>query len=471
MEQVDKKKVVIVGSGMMVPALLADLAKDFEVHIASNLIKDAEALAEPYDNVSCEICDVTNLDQMTEIIKGFDLAISYVPPFLHKNVANACINASTHLVTASYIDDDMKSFDEEAKKKGLTFLNEIGLDPGIDIMSTMKVKDEVEGRGAKIVSYQSWCGGLPDGINSDNPLMYKFSWAPQAVFKTSKNKAVFLKDGQIVTIPGEELLTTGTESKDFHPAFKLEGYPNRDSVAFKDDFGMKDAESFVRGTLRFEGFGVIMRGLHNVGITSEDEFDQDKKSMKEVVLSLAPANPTEDALKLSVLAEIPFGTGAEAEEKKALASRLVDLVQETEPKKLKKIIKSWDFFEFYNSTELSRTPKKPLDALCEICLKKMDYGEGGRDLVVMKHIFGIEEADETRRTLESTFVATGDLVGSGGNSVMCKTVGLPTSLGAKLILSGKVNAPGVISPRAPEFYEPILAALEEAGFKVVEEYV
>jgi len=162
----------------MVPELLNNLAQDYTIHIASNMAEEAKKLAAKYDDVSSSECDVTNLEQMTELIKEYSLAISYVPPFLHKFVANACIEAGTHLVTASYIDETMKSFDEKAKEKGLIFLNEIGLDPGIDIMSTMKVKDEVEARGGKIVSYQSWCGGLPDGIDSTNPLMYKFSWAP-----------------------------------------------------------------------------------------------------------------------------------------------------------------------------------------------------------------------------------------------------------------------------------------------------
>ena len=321
------------------------------------------------------------------------MAISYVPPFLHHHVANACVEGNTHLVTASYLNPAMKSLDKITSEKGLIFLNEVGLDPGIDIMSTMKVKDEVEGRGGKIVSYESWCGGLPDGIHSGNPLMYKFSWAPQAVFQTTKNQADFLKDGVKVTIPGDELLTTGTEVKDFHPAFRLEGYPNRDSLAFKEDFGMHDAETFIRGTLRYEGFGVIMRALHNIGITSDEFLKEPLTTMKDVVSSLAPADPTTDSLKLAVLEEIPFGEGVEGEQKKELASRLAVLIEETDSKKLKKIIKSWEFFQFYSDEPLPRPANKPLDALCEVCFRNMQYSDGERDLTVMKHIFEIEEAD------------------------------------------------------------------------------
>ena len=143
-------------------------------------------------------------------------------------------------MTASYISPTMASFDKEAKEKGLVFLNSVGLDPGIDIMSTMKVKDDVQKMGGKIIKYESWCGGLPAAEDSDNPLLYKFSWDPKAVFKTSKNSAKFLKNKEIVTIEGKDLLTTGTETKDFVKSMNLEGYPDRDSLTFIDEFGFTD---------------------------------------------------------------------------------------------------------------------------------------------------------------------------------------------------------------------------------------
>lgn len=141
-------------------------------------------------------------------------------------VAKPCIEAGKHLVTASYISPEMRALHEEVKSKDLIFFNEVGLDPGIDIMSTMKVKDEVESRGGKIIGYESWCGGLPDALYADNPLAYKFSWAPQAVFNTSKNSATFWESGHKKVIDGKDLLTIGTTPKDFHQAYKIEGYPN-----------------------------------------------------------------------------------------------------------------------------------------------------------------------------------------------------------------------------------------------------
>jgi len=161
-------------------------------------------------------------------------------------VAVPCLEAGKNFVSASYISAEMRALDEKVKEKGLIFFNEIGLDPGIDIMGSMKIKDEVEAKGEKIISYESWCGGLPDAVSAaDNPLSYKFSWAPQAVFNTSKNSATFLEDGVVKTIEGKDLLTIGTSLKDFHPAYKIEGYPNRDSISFKNAFGFNDAQTFI----------------------------------------------------------------------------------------------------------------------------------------------------------------------------------------------------------------------------------
>ena len=245
---------------MMVPAMLEQLVEKYTVTIGSNILADAEALASKHhEHATGLLLDVGNHEEVLNLIKQHDLVISYVPPFLHMKVAKPCLEAGKHMVTASYISPEMRALDTEVKKKGLIFFNEIGLDPGIDIMSSMKIKDEVEAQGGKIIGYESWCGGLPDAVCAgDNPLHYKFSWAPQAVFNTSKNSATFLVEGEEVTIEGKDLLSSGTSHKNFHPAYKIEGYPNRDSISFRNSFDFKDAKTFIRGTLRYEGFGMIM---------------------------------------------------------------------------------------------------------------------------------------------------------------------------------------------------------------------
>lgn len=167
----------------------------------------------------------------------------------------ACVKQGINVATSSYVSPDMMKLDAEAKKKGITLLNECGLDPGIDIMGTMKIVDEVKARGWKIVSYESFCGGLPVAEQADNPLGYKFSWNPGAAIKASRNQAIFLKDGKkIIT----ESPLKHVENRDgYSVAMKFEVYPNRDSLVFMDRFGMNDCETFVRGTIRFKGFSGV----------------------------------------------------------------------------------------------------------------------------------------------------------------------------------------------------------------------
>ena len=183
------------------------------------------------------------------------MVISFIPPWLHMHVINQCVKAGINVVTSSYVSPDMEKLDAEAKKKGLTLLNECGLDPGIDIMGTMKIVDDCKKRGWKVVSYESYCGGLPVAEQADNPLGYKFSWSPGAAIKASRNQAIFIKNK--VRVVTDEPLKMVEDRMDVSPSMKLEVYPNRDSTVFMEKLGMKDCETFIRGTFRFKGFSSV----------------------------------------------------------------------------------------------------------------------------------------------------------------------------------------------------------------------
>ena len=344
----DVKKILICGSGMMTPCLVSYLMRkdNYSITIASNIIEDAKDIAAKYPGkaTACFL-DVGDFENTVNLVKDHDIVISYIPPFLHPKIAKACSSAKTNLVTASYISDEMLGYDEECKQNDIIFLNECGLDPGIDIMSTMKVKDEIEAEGGKITKYESWCGGLPCAEDSDNPLSYKFSWAPKAVFNTSKNSASFLKDGEIINIDAEDLMKGGTRPKKFSKALNLEGYPNRDSSVFKEGFNFKDAKTFVRGTLRYGGFSIIMRALNQIGITDDiNEVDHSKiKTMRDLTESLVDGIPpkVEDFKGELEKANIKDKDDQE------LISKLLQKVPDRE--NYADIIDSWKFFELLNN--------------------------------------------------------------------------------------------------------------------------
>lgn len=192
---------------------------------------------------------------IAELVVRHKLVISFIPPFLHMKVLKVCLDKGVHMTTSSYVSQEMEAMHAEATKKGLTFLNEIGLDPGIDIMGTMKILHEAQEKGWRVVSYESYCGGLPVAEHATNPMGYKFSWNPGAAIKASRNAATFKRDGKKVTVP--EPLKDVRFCDDVSVAMKFEVYPNRDSLSFMDKFGMQDCETFIRGTFRYKGFSAV----------------------------------------------------------------------------------------------------------------------------------------------------------------------------------------------------------------------
>jgi len=268
---------------MMTPPLLDYLCAFGDTHItvASNLIDDAKKLAARHPaHISAQLLDVFDYEAVKNLVSQHNLVISFIPPPMHMHVFKPCLEAGVNIVTSSYISPDMLSLHEAAKKKGITFLNECGLDPGIDIMGTMKVVHEAHDRGLKVVGYASYCGGLPVADQADNPLGYKFSWNPGAAIKASRNQAIFMEDGKRVVT--EEPMKCVTDSDDFSVSMKFEIYPNRDSTVFMDRFQMSECETFIRGTFRYKGFSAIISAFHDVGLTCDDLVPEGVNTLREL---------------------------------------------------------------------------------------------------------------------------------------------------------------------------------------------
>lgn len=217
------------------------------------------------------------------MIADHDHVISFIPPWMHGPIASACLKVGRNMTTSSYISPEMEKMHPAVKAKGLIFLNESGLDPGIDIMGTMKIVNEAADAGYKVVSYESYCGGIPVADQADNPLGYKFSWNPGAGIKASKNQAIFKKNGKKVVT--NTPLKCVENRDDFSVSMKLEAYPNRDSLVFMERFGMQECETFVRGTLRFTGFSAIISAFHDIGLTSDDPVDNSVKILRDLLES------------------------------------------------------------------------------------------------------------------------------------------------------------------------------------------
>ncbi|CAB1323475.1 unnamed protein product [Coregonus sp. 'balchen'] len=273
MKKSGMKRVLLLGSGYVSGPVIEYLTRDIgtQVTVASVLLTQAEELAGKYPNTIPVMLDVTSQEgQLESLVKDHDLVISMLPYGYHPVIAKHCINKKVNMVTASYLSPAMKDLQQSAEEAGITIVNEMGLDPGIDHMLAMECIDQAKADGCTIESYSSFCGGLPAPECSDNPLRYKFSWSPYGVLLNTISPAIFLKDNKVVSIPAGGTLMESTAPMDFMPGFNLEGFPNRDSTKYAEQYGIESAHTLIRGTLRFKGFSKAMSGFVKLGLINTD---------------------------------------------------------------------------------------------------------------------------------------------------------------------------------------------------------
>jgi saccharopine dehydrogenase-like NADP-dependent oxidoreductase len=288
------KKILILGSGMMVEPLIDFLLKNQNnrILVGTNIIKSMEAIISKKNNpnLTAEELDVVqDKEKLNLLVKNSDIVISYLPPFLHETIAKECLKEKKNMMTTSYVNDAIYKLNDQVKKEGLIFMNEIGLDPGIDHLITHKVINEANKKGDKIIHYESWCGALCSPEYLNNPLLYKFTWSPRGALMAIRNMAKQYINGNIVQIPSNELLVK-TTNKNFHNCFNFEGYYNRDSLAYKDLYDLKDAETVIRGTIRFRGFGFVIQCLKNLGLFEDSKIPEGLINWRNYFYSALLAN-------------------------------------------------------------------------------------------------------------------------------------------------------------------------------------
>ena len=397
--------------------------------------------------------DVSDNDALEREIGKNALVISLIPYTFHAQVIKAAINQKKHVVTTSYVSDAMMALDKEAKDAGITVFNEIGLDPGIDHLYAVKTISEVHKEGGKITGFLSYCGGLPAPESSDNPLGYKFSWSPRGVLLAARNTAQFYKDGQKEKIEGKDLMSTAKPYL-IYPGYAFEAYPNRDSTPFRERYNIPEAETVIRGTLRYQGNPAFVQTLTELGFLSEEQHDFLKTTADTTPLSWKEAT-----------AKI-LGATSRAEEDLVWAVSSKAKFANTQEKE--RILAGLRWIGLFSDESID--PRgTPLDCLCATLEKKMQYTEGERDFVMLQHKFDIEHANGKKETRTSTLVEYGEPEGSGGYSAMAKLVGVPCAVAVQMVLDGEIKDRGILAPVTPELSEPIRLKLEEKyGIGLVE---
>ncbi|MFZ0388836.1 MAG: saccharopine dehydrogenase C-terminal domain-containing protein [Calditrichia bacterium] len=435
------KQVLILGAGLVARPMVNYLLKTNEINVvlASRTVLKADRLIEGHSNGQSVHLTMDDDAKLENLVSGSEIVVSLLPYTFHLKVAKLCLKYAKPLVTTSYVSAAMKELDEEAREKGLLFLNEIGLDPGIDHMSAMRVMDNVKKRGGRIVSFMSYCGGFPAPEANDNPWGYKFSWSPRGVLMAGRNSARYLKDGSLVEIEGGDLFKNCWPIK--IDGFQLETYPNRDSLPYREQYGINSTQTIFRGTLRYPGWCRTLLAVSELGMLKEDEITGTKEctyhDITRKILGIAPDTDAKNYI--------------------CVRKNIEDDDD---------IIEKLEWLGLFSDQVYHQDQTTPLDFLTEIMQQKMSYRSGERDMVLLHHHFVAEFPDKTEY-ITSTLT---DFGSPEGSSSMSRTVSLPAAIAVRQILNGNIHETGVRIPVSEEIYQPVLDELEQLNIRCREEY-
>jgi saccharopine dehydrogenase-like NADP-dependent oxidoreductase len=457
------KNILLIGAGRSASTLIKYLSdnsqkENWKVTVGDISEDIAKQKIKNHPNSHAIVFDVNNEDQRVGEISKADLVISMLPATMHLSVAQECLKQKKHLVTASYVSKQMKELDTEAKKAGVIFLNEIGLDPGIDHLSAMKVIDDVKAKGGKMITFKSYCGGLVAPESNDNPWGYKFTWNPRAVVIAGQSgdatgaTAQYLQNGKIKYIPYTRLFSN-TENISVEKYGKFEAYANRDSLSYMELYGLHDVKNMLRGTLRIPGFCRAWNAFIQLGITDDNCNVSNSENITYVSL---------------IESFLPESKGGSV--KKKLAKFLHE--KENSP-----VMKKLDWLGIFKNQKIGLHDSSPAEILLDLLMKKWSLKPDDKDMVVMQHEFeykltpnlslrGDGRRGEVKR-ITSSMVVIGD---NQINTAMSKTVGLPLGISTKLILNEKIKLKGVCIPTVKEIYNPVLSELENFSIRFIEKH-
>jgi saccharopine dehydrogenase-like NADP-dependent oxidoreductase len=436
------KKILVIGAGLVAGPLVKYLLDrtDHSVVVADIEIERARRLVAGHPRGEARFLSVDDGTALGAEVGRADLVISMAPYAFHPVIAAAAVEAGKHMVTASYVSPAMRELDGRAREKGVIVLNELGLDPGIDHMEAMRIIHEVHGAGGRVLSFTSYCGGLPAPEANTNPFGYKFSWSPRGVLLASKNSAKYLKDGRLVTIPAEALFAN-PETISMPGLADFEGYPNRDSVSYREVYGIPEARDVLRGTLRYPGWCRTMMKVGQLGLLEETPVkDRAGQRYRDLAAELAGAGAGEDA-KAAVARKLGLEPGSD-------------------------VLGRLEWLGLFSDEPIPVAKGSAFDILAARMVERLQYAEGERDMVVLQHVFLAESRDGRRERITSTLIDFGI---PHGDSSMSRTVGLPAAIGARLVLEGRIAETGVRVPVTPDIYDPILDELATLGIRFRED--
>src|SRR6056297_4188824 len=431
------KHLLIIGAGLSAQALISYVVeqgreRNWQIVVADQDRKLAERAVKGVEYARSAQLNIEDVSERESLIKAADVVASLLPAFLHIKVARDCLKFKKHLVTASYNSPELKALDEEVRAAGLVFMGEMGLDPGIDHMSAMRVIDDIRAEGGVIEAFHSFAGGLVAPESDTNPWHYKFTWNPRNVILAGQGTAQYIKEGRLKYLPYHRLFDTYSvvDVQDYGP---YEMYPNRDSLLYRKLYNLEDIPTLVRGTLRHRGYCDAWNVFVQLGLT-DDSFPvihSDRISYRQFITA--------------------FVDGAVEEN---VEQRLCDLFDISASSEIMNKIKWTGIFE---KKKINLDMATPAQILEQLLLDKWVMQPNDRDMILMQHEFTYESNGDVKKRI-STMEAKGD---NAQQTAMSRLVGLPVGIYIKLLLTGKVELKGVHIPVMPSIYRPVLDELEQ----------
>ena len=440
------KNIAILGAGRSSSSLIRYLLEQSEkqgwkIRVCDRDLKAAESKIKNHDNAVAIEFDVFDEKEVTLEVEKADLIVSMLPARMHIHVIEEAIRQKKNVVTPSYISPEVKALDKAAKDAGVLIMNELGVDPGIDHMSAMKLIDEIKAKGGKILNFESFTGGLVAPESDNNPWNYKFTWNPRNVVVAGQGGcAKFIEEGKFKYIPYHKLFRR-TEFIDIEGYGKFEGIANRDSLKYQSVYGLEDVRTIYRGTLRRVGFSRAWDVFVQLGATDDTYQMENSEEMTyrgfiNSFLAYSPSDSVE--LKLRHYLKI--------EQDDTLWAKL-------------------EWLGIFEDKKVGLKEATPAQILQKILEDKWTLDPEDKDMIVMWHkIIYKNNAGETKE-IHSSMVSIGE---DQTYTAMSNTVGLPVGICCKLILNGTIQAKGVDMPISKEYYEPILKELESYNISFLE---
>jgi saccharopine dehydrogenase-like NADP-dependent oxidoreductase len=434
------KKILILGAGLVVKPMVEYLLRhNLRVMIATTTKEKADRMINGNPLGSAVRWSTEEVPALEKMVNENDVVVSLLPYKHHVLVAKSCLKYKKPLVTTSYVSAEMQALDRDARDSGILLLNEIGLDPGIDHMTAMKIIDHIHGLGGKVKEFYSLCGALPAPQDADNPLRYKFSWSPKGVIMASRNGAKYLKKGRIIEIEPADLFRDRF-TYNFPGLGPLEVYPNRDSVSYIGIYGIHEAETMYRGTFRYKGWCETLDVMKHLNLLDDTKADFSGGDYADFLSSVAGVDKSD--IKKRIALKLGINENSDA-------------------------VRSLEWLGFFSDEKLSYSVSSPFEITSDIMIRKMALSPDDNDTVIMQHVFLAEYPDGKREVIKSSMIDYGS---PSDNTAVARTVALPASIAVKMILDDKFNLTGVHRPVVPQIYEPVIKELKGLDIEMKEEF-